>query len=88
MSTHPHLCCALQQTVVCGLSRQLFIGSMASLFIHEISCSCDDVAAVEEMRTQMEEELRRNQEEMAAMQETWQQKMAEREKEFQVREIS
>ncbi|KAI0211658.1 Kinesin-related protein 1 [Lamellibrachia satsuma] len=44
----------------------------------------DGGAAVEEMRTQMEEELRRNQEEMAAMQETWQQKMAEREKEFQV----
>ena len=33
----------------------------------------------------MEDELRRNQEEMTAMQETWQQKMAEREKEFQVR---
>ena len=43
---------------------------------------------MDEMRGQMEDELRRNQEEMAAMQENWQQKMAEREKEFQVCEAS
>ena len=38
------------------------------------------------MKKKLEEEVRRNKEEMSALQESWQQKMAEREKEFMVSE--
>ena len=38
------------------------------------------------MNKQLEEEVRRNKEEIAALEESWQQKMSEREKEFMVSE--
>ncbi|KAK2174589.1 hypothetical protein NP493_790g01014 [Ridgeia piscesae] len=43
-----------------------------------------DPKAVEDMNKQLEEEVRRNKEEMAALEESWQQKMSEREKEFMI----